>query len=161
MAMEQNDNSTAVLNGGVETITIPVVEEFLQVERRIVETGGARIVKIIRERTEIVDEPLMAEEVTVERVPVNRPVDGAVAIRYVGDTMIVPLLEEVIVTEKRLILKEELHITRRQTTTRKPQEVILRTEEAVVERMEPVGLIPATERTEAEESERRNSVATQ
>jgi len=52
--------------------------------------------------------------------------------RYEGDTMIIPILEEVLVVEKRLLLREEIRITRRQSVVRDPQEYILRREEATV-----------------------------
>ena len=35
-------------------------------------------------------------------------------IRHEGDTMIIPVVEEVLVTEKRLVLREEVRVTRRQ-----------------------------------------------
>jgi hypothetical protein len=49
--------------------------------------------------------------------------------------MIVPVLEEVLIVEKRLMLKEELRITKRQSETHQSQRVILRREEAVVEHL--------------------------
>jgi stress response protein YsnF len=45
----------------------------------------------------------------------------------------------VLVVEKRLMLKEELHITKGEIETYKPQRVTLRTEEAVVERVDDEG----------------------
>jgi stress response protein YsnF len=78
----------------------------------------------------------MREEVHVRRVPINRVVDGPIPVRHVGDTMIISLLEEVLVVEKRLMLKEELHITKGEVETYKPQRVILRSEEATIERVD-------------------------
>jgi len=89
----------------------------------------------VHEREEIVDEPLIREEVQIKRVPVNRVVDGPVPVKHIGNTMIISLLEEVLVVEKRLMLKEELHITKGEVETYKPQRVTLRSEEAVVERV--------------------------
>lgn len=126
----------ATLSGG-ERVVVPVIAEELVVERQTVETGRVRVSKRVNERVEVVDEPLVLEEVHVERVPVDRVVDGPVPVRYEGDTMIVPLFEEVLVVEKRLVLKEELHITKRRREERRPQEVRLRSEEARVERLEP------------------------
>lgn len=117
-------------------VVVPVVAEQLEVQKRKVEGGGVRIRKTVSEREEVVDEPLMREEVQVKRVPVNKVVDGPVPVRHVGDTMIVSLLEEVLVVEKRLMVKEELHITKEQVESYRPQRVTLRTEEAVVERVE-------------------------
>ena len=84
----------------------------------------------------MVDEPLLREEVNIERVPVNRVVEGPVQVRREGNTLIVPLLEEVLVVEKRLMLKEELHITKRRFETREPRAVTLRTAEANIERVD-------------------------
>lgn len=120
--------------GAEGTTVIPVVREELDVQKRKVETGRVRISKIVREREELVDEPLLREEVRVERVPINRTVDVPVAMRQEGETMIIPLLEEVLVVEKRLLLREELHITRQRRETKNPQKVTLRTEEVKVER---------------------------
>src|SRR5689334_17238567 len=116
---------------------IPVIQEELDVRKRRVEVdSGVRVHKHIQEREEIIDEPLVKEDVSVERVPVNRHVDGPVAVRYEGETMIIPILEEVLVVEKRLVLKEEIRVTRRRTETRAPQRVPLRREIASVERIE-------------------------
>ena len=118
---------------------VPVLEEELRVEKVRVETGRVRITKKVSEREEVIDEPLTHEEVEVRRVAVNRFVGEPVPVRQEGETMIVPLLEEVLVVEKRLVLKEELHITRRAVTTREPRRVTLRSEQAEVERVEAPG----------------------
>ncbi|HEV2861251.1 MAG TPA: YsnF/AvaK domain-containing protein [Pyrinomonadaceae bacterium] len=122
-----------------DTVVVPIVAEQLEVQKRMVEAGGVRIRKTVSEREEVVDEPLMREEVQVRRVPVNRVVDGPVPVRHVGDTMIVSLMEEVLVVEKRLMLKEELHITKERVESYRPQRVRLRTEEAVIERVDDDG----------------------
>ncbi len=121
---------------GDGAVVVPVVAEQLEVAKRTVEGGGVRIRKTVSEREEVVDEPLMREEVQVRRVPVNKVVDGPVPVRHVGDTMIVSLLEEVLVVEKKLMVKEELHITKEKVESYRPQRVRLRTEEAVIERVE-------------------------
>lgn len=118
-----------------EQLVVPVVAEELKVERRRVKSGAVRIIKTVGERTETVDLPLMEEQTEVERVAIGRIVETAPPMRYEGDVLIVPLLEEVIVTEKRLMLREELHIRKRQVETHKPQQVTLRREEVTVERV--------------------------
>ncbi|MET0622041.1 MAG: YsnF/AvaK domain-containing protein [Pyrinomonadaceae bacterium] len=115
---------------------VPIIAEQLEVQKRTVEAGGVRIRKTVSEREEVVDEPLMREEVQVRRVPVNKVVDDPVPVRHVGNTMIISLLEEVLVVEKRLMVKEELHITKEQVESHRPQRVRLRTEEAVIERVD-------------------------
>jgi uncharacterized protein (TIGR02271 family) len=122
---------------GNENIVVPVVVEELDVQRRQVETGRVRLTKVVREHEEMVDEPLLREEVTVERAAINQLVNEPVPVRYEGDTMIVPVLEEILVVEKRLVLKEEIRITRQRVERREPQRVTLRSEEVMVERVDP------------------------
>ena len=60
-----------------------------------------------------IGEPLFRDDCDVQRVAIGRLLDGPVEARQEGDTWIVPLTEEVLVIEKRLLLREELRITRR------------------------------------------------
>jgi len=122
---------------GGQPLVVPVMAEELDVQKHTMETGRVRINKVIREREELVDEPLLREEVIIERVPVNRFVEEAIPLRSEGDTIIVSLLEEVPVVEKRLMLKEELRITVRRVEAHKPTSVTLRSEEATVEHIAP------------------------
>jgi uncharacterized protein (TIGR02271 family) len=119
-----------------DTTVIPVIEEELDVQKRVVETGKVRVTKEVHERETVVDEPLFHDEVEVERVLIDRVVDGPLPVRYEDDTMIVPIMEEVLVVEKRLVLKEELHIRKRRIETHQPQQVTLLREEVRVERLE-------------------------
>lgn len=121
--------------GEGETLVVPVVEEQLDVHKRSVDRGTVRVEKRVHEREEVIDEPLIHEDVEIERVPVGRQVDGPIPVRYDGDTMIVPLMEEVLVVEKRLVLREELRITRRRTEVHEVRRETVRAEEARVERV--------------------------
>jgi len=118
-----------------DEIAIPGVEETLQIDKEAVASGTVRIRKTVHAHEEMVDVPLSREEVQVERVPVNRMIEGEVQVRYDGDTMIIPIVEEVLVVETRLMLKEELRVTKRRVTENHPQKVTLRREEATVERL--------------------------
>ncbi len=120
-----------------EEVVIPVAEERIKVEKRRVEGATVRVTKEVFEEDEVVDEPLRGEEVSVERVKLGRIVEEAESIRTEGDTTIIPLYEEVLVVKKRLVLAEELRVTKRQTERREPQTVTLRREEATIERLEP------------------------
>jgi uncharacterized protein (TIGR02271 family) len=120
-------------------LVVPVVEEALTVHTSTVETGRVRISKVVHEREEIIDPPLLRDEVVIERVPINRVVEAPIAARSEEDTLIIPLLEEVLVVEKRFLLKEELRITKRQVETHMPQRVMLRREEATVEHIDQEG----------------------
>lgn len=119
--------------------TLAVAEEQLEVGKRKVETGRVHITKRVVQRQETVDVPLMREEVEIRRVPVNRPVDAPVPVRQEGDVTIVSVLEEVLVVSKQLVLKEELHISRRQSEAHEPQEVTLLSEQVEVTRTAATG----------------------
>ena len=119
----------------VEREVIPIVAEELEIGKRQVATGsGVRIHKTVTEREQIVDEALRVESADVTRVPVNRIVDAIPAVRHLGDTMIIPVVEEQLVIEKRLVLKEEIHIRKSHESVRRPQTVTLREEHVAVER---------------------------
>ena len=117
-------------------LTVPVVEETAALEKVAVDRGGWRITKRIETRDERIDELLRHENVHIERRPVGVPIAEAPPTRYEGDTLVVPVLEEVLVTEKRLVLVEEVRITRVQGTHRQPQTVTLRREDVAIERLE-------------------------
>jgi len=124
-----------------DTVIVPVIQEELTVEKRVVEHGRFRINKQVQEHEEVVDEPLWRDDVDIQHVPVNQPWSGPPpAMRYEGETLILPLLEEVLVIEKRLMFKEELHIRRIQKTVHEPQTVVLRSEDVTVEHVSPDGV---------------------
>ncbi len=51
--------------------------------------------------------------------------------------MIYPVVEEVLVVEKRLILKEEIRLVRQRSSEHFEQDVMVRSTEATVERLPP------------------------
>jgi len=81
---------------------------------------------------------VLADRYVVERHWINQPVTSAAPpeVRQQGDTTIYPVLEEVVVVEKRLMLREEVHVTRVRTESRSRQTVTLRTEKAEIRRHE-------------------------
>jgi uncharacterized protein (TIGR02271 family) len=112
---------------------IPVLSETINIEK-LTHESAVTIHKTVDQRTEVVDLPLQSEEVEVERVPVNRIVEAPIPVRYEGDTMIISLLEEVLVVEKRLVLREEVHIRKLHTEVHDPKEVLLREEHVEITR---------------------------
>jgi uncharacterized protein (TIGR02271 family) len=127
---------TEALGADAKDVTVvPVVAEELQVGKRTVQTGRVRITKVVREQEQVFDQPLVTEEVIVERVPIGRFLDAPPEVRREGETLVIPLVEEVVVIEKRLRLKEEVRVTRRAVETRTPQSVTVRSEDVEVERI--------------------------
>ena len=113
---------------------LPLLEESLDVSKRTVGKSRVRV----ETRTDFVQELAAADlegsEVEVTRVPVERLVTEAPPVRTEGDLTIIPVLEEVLVVEKRLRLKEELHVRRRMTIERVEVPVQLRKQTAVITR---------------------------
>ena len=117
-----------------ETETIPLVEEEISVSKRKSRVARVRVETRTEQVDELVGADLASTEVEVERVPIGREVDRAPEIRTEGDVTIVPVLEEVLVVEKRLVLKEELHIRRRATTETVEIPVSVKKQRAVISR---------------------------
>lgn len=118
-----------------ETEVIPLAEEELRVGKRQVTTGKVRISTKVDVVEELARATLDTETVEVTRVPVDRMVDQPPGIRTENDVTIIPILEEVLVVEKRLVLKEELHVRKRTTAEDFEAPVQLRRQSAVIERI--------------------------
>jgi uncharacterized protein (TIGR02271 family) len=117
-----------------ETV-IPLFEEELAVSKRVVPTGRVQVSRITHSHEQLVDELLNRESVEIERVPVDKPVDAMPSIREDGDTIVVPVVEEVLRVERYLVLKEEVRIRRVRAAERYQGNVTLRKQEAVVTRL--------------------------
>jgi uncharacterized protein (TIGR02271 family) len=137
LAQNQSSKYGSTQFGNSGQIVIPLLAEQLNIARQKVMTGGVRVHKTVSEKTETVDEPTLREELEIQRVAVNRFITEQPDVRYEGDVMIVPLLEEVLVIEKKLVLREEIRITTRRDTLRNPQQYVVRREEATLEQIKP------------------------
>lgn len=116
-------------------VSINAIEEKVTVQKQIVEKGKVRIVKKVNEEDETVTIPVATEEVKVEKIPINQIVENAPAVRYEGDTMIIPVVKEVIIIEKKLMLVEEVHVTKHTLHMQDQRTIPLRKEEVIVERI--------------------------
>ena len=114
--------------------TIQVVNETATIEKRDVVTGRVRVSTRTDTADELVSATLERGNVEVTRIPINREIDAPPPVRTEGDTTFVPVVEEILVVEKRWVLLEEIQI--RQTTKTQAVElpVTLRKQHAVIER---------------------------
>jgi uncharacterized protein (TIGR02271 family) len=119
---------------GAET-DISLAAEELAVAKQSVETGRVQVARVTHEREELIDELLAREKVEVSRKPIGRHVDAMPAVREEGDVIVIPIVEEVLVVERRLVLKEEVRIRRVRKIERHQESVTLRYQEAVVTRL--------------------------
>ena len=117
------------------TSKIPVIEEHLHIGTKIKETGRVHVSKKVLTENYDADITVLKEEVVIEKKSINQYIDGeAPGIRLDGDTTIISVVKEVII--KRLLLVEELHITKRRTESIIPIHEVLRKEVVTVTRVE-------------------------
>ena len=117
-----------------EEVAIPLIEERLSIAKRQVECGRVRVQVTVEEREETVTEELLRDELQIEHVPKNVRLTEVPRVRVEGNTTIVPVVKEVVVTEKALMLVEEIHISRRPIAEVTQIPVNLRSERATIER---------------------------
>lgn len=113
---------------------LQIVTERATLEKRDQVTGRVRVNTETETVEQLVSASLERSDVKVTRVPIGRQVDVAPPVRTEGDVTIVPVLEEILVVEKRLVLREEIHL--RQVTQLESVElpIELRKQHAVIER---------------------------
>lgn len=128
------DTKTPLVSDEDSELIVPLHVEEASVSKRQVETGRVRVSTVTRLHEQLVEELLQREEVQIERKAVNKPITTAPPVREEGDTIVVPVVEEVVVIERRLMLKEEIYIRRVRGTEQFKQTVTLRKQEALVER---------------------------
>ncbi|MFC7734429.1 DUF2382 domain-containing protein [Roseomonas sp. GCM10028921] len=119
-----------------ETV-IPIVEETLRVDKRLVETGRVRVSLTTEVQEEILRETLRTRHAEVERKPVGQTVTEVPRVRQEGDLLIIPVVEEVLVVEKRLVLREEIHLRVVSAEIEVEQPATRRVQHAAVERVQP------------------------
>jgi uncharacterized protein (TIGR02271 family) len=118
------------LNDDLKSKRITRSAEELRIGKRSEQKGEVRVTKHVE--TEHVKQtiPLRGEEVHVERRPVERAVGSAAEMR--NDEIVVPVMEEEAVIEKRPVVKEEIVISKEPKTTQRTVEADVRREEVDV-----------------------------
>jgi len=151
--IHQEDGTYRLSLSGLETsyfsreeeLVIPVIEEEFTVEKQRIERAKVTVNKRVETRDETVYTPTSTEEVVVEHIPINQLIkDKIPRLRKEDGVLIIPIVEEIVVVEKRLLFKEEVRISKRHTTTNVPQTVTLRREVVDVERTELNNIIDST-----------------
>ncbi len=119
------------------TLRIPVAEERVSVtpDQRV--TGRVTVRTVTETTEQQVEQALASSNVDVKRIPVNRWVEPGSArpgIRVEGDVTIIPVLEKHVVVETRLLIKEEVHVTRSETSEIASIPVTLRAQKVLISR---------------------------
>lgn len=116
-------------------LKIPVIEEQLRIDKKVVQTGTVSISKEIREEDVEIETPVIRELVDIEHVPINQYVEKSPEIRHEGDTMVIPVLREEVVVTKRWLLVEEIRVTKSKAQAPDSQVVKVRKEEVIFNRI--------------------------
>jgi uncharacterized protein (TIGR02271 family) len=93
--------------GDSEELRLRRSEEELEAATREREVGAVRVRKRVRTDRERIVVPKKRVEVTIERVPVEGDAAGS---EISEDEIVVPIVEEEVVVEKRPVVKEEIRI---------------------------------------------------
>jgi uncharacterized protein (TIGR02271 family) len=120
---------------GKEVTVIPVIEEHLTIDREVIETAKVFIRKRVVEEEQLVNMPLIQEGFDIERVPVKKVVDTMPVVRQEGDTVIIPVVREVLVIEKRYEIIEEVHVVKSRTAVPHMQQITLLKEQVHIDRV--------------------------
>lgn len=118
-------------------LRIPLHVEEISVSRREIKKANVQVALVTGTREQLIDEELTHVRVEIERFPIGQTVEAMPPIRQEGDITIIPVVEEIVVVERRLVLKEEVRVRRVSTKEQHQETVVLRQQEAVVTREEP------------------------
>jgi|GEM_PF-3026322 uncharacterized protein (TIGR02271 family) len=136
----ENSDSTPLSPPLVEEKVLSVIQEEMTVKTQEIARSKVRVNKRVETREEVVNVPLVHEQVLIEHIPLNQIIEGDIPLeRDEGEVHIIPIFEEVATTETQLWLREEVHITKQRTTETAHQTVMLRREVTDVQRIALAG----------------------
>jgi stress response protein YsnF len=115
---------------------IQIVEETASVEKQRVVTGRIRVTTSSTTVEDLAEATLDGVRVEVARERMDQEITSVPETRVEGDTTIIPVVEEIVVVEKRLVLVEEIRIRKIATTEEVAVPVKLRKQTATVERID-------------------------
>jgi stress response protein YsnF len=122
-----------------EEYVVPVVNEEVHADAIPVQTGGVRVTKHVEGHDEILEQELRRGRVEIKRVKTDRVVDGPQQVQRVGNTLVVPVVSEVLSVQKQWVVTEEIHITQIEELETVQQKVRVNEEQAEVERLDQQG----------------------
>lgn len=118
-------------------VVLPLVEERARVTTRVVPRGRVRVRRRVEEVVERVGVDLTHHRVEVVRVPTERVVDAAPEPWRDGETLVIPVVEEVVEVRTRFVVREEVRVTLRAEAARHEEDVVVRRTRVDVERLGP------------------------
>jgi len=146
-------NTTSDPDERAEELTVPLVAETLDVDVQEQTTGRVRVSVRNEKIEQRIEETLSNVSARVERIPIGRELDAGEEIpgpRMEDGVSIVPVLEERLVIEKRLVLVEEVRIESVTETQSVSAPITLRRQQLEIEQRsgDPVDTDPPVETSE-------------
>jgi uncharacterized protein (TIGR02271 family) len=115
--------------------SLPVIEEQVVISKEVVETGKVHVSKKVTEDEVSIDLPMIQEGYEVERIAVEkRLLNEYPSTRYENGNMVIPVVREVLVVEKRYEVSEEVFIKKTVKEIPNQQQVILKKESVDITR---------------------------
>jgi uncharacterized protein (TIGR02271 family) len=132
---QQDEERRVIETPASNTTVLPVIEEHMVVTKEVVETGKVHIRKRVTEEEATINLPLIQEGYQIERVPGKKDLlTQHPPIRYEGENMIIPVVREVLVVEKRYEVLEEVHVIKTKTEVPHLQQITLLKETVDIQR---------------------------
>jgi len=119
--------------GESEQIRVPIYEERLRTEVRPVDLGEVRIHRTVEHVPMTATRSVERDELEIERVRVDRLLDQPVEPYQDGEWTVVPVMEEVLVVTRQLVLTEEVRIRTKRVAEEQEVYEVLRREHVSVE----------------------------
>lgn len=138
------------MNRSDDEVVIPVVREELHVDAVPVQTGSVRVTKRVYSHDELIEQELRTGKVEVKRVRVDRPVDGPQAVVRSGNTLVIPIVSEVLKVERMWVVTEEIYITQTEERETVTETVSVNREEVEIERLDREGKVVSEREAGAE-----------
>lgn len=138
-----SDRGSSAASAGIlvstSPVTVPLIAETAEVEKTTVDLGGYRVSKRVESHDETVSTATWHQEVIIDRRAIGQqlPPGERPEPYYEGETFVIPVLREILVTEKRLVLIEEIRVQTLERQEPISRQVTLRHEEVTVEKLRP------------------------
>lgn len=127
-------------------VVVPVIEEQVRADVQPVHTGSVRITKSLETHEELLEQELRRGRAEVRRIQTNRRVDGPQPPQRAGNTLIIPIVSEVLQgCEKAWFVTEEVHVTQLEESETIRQSVPVSREHALVEHLDAQGNVISTQ----------------
>jgi len=114
LAAEEETQIMPIVPQSVDKTVVQLRAEELVPTKEWVESGALLVRKGVEVYPQTIPVEVLHEEVSVERVPMNRVLaEGEVAAPWQdGDVMVIPVVQEELVVVKRLVVREEIRVSK-------------------------------------------------